>query len=275
MSANECRCGRPTRDAAYVCDTCADSLTKTLSEIPWLVEELQITTTRQKGVDYRRQGGGKGGKKPTEMPHPANMAASEVRGNLQAVLVSWALFCKDEGVRHQSPNNALPANNLPAISRWLLWRVDGLTLHEIGSDAVEEIADAVGACYRIIDLPADKQYLGDCDQCEGGRLYAHPKGRWARCDQCNQATEADKVREALLGQLDDRLCTAAEIADLSTYLGLHANREQVRNRVNQWHKRGRIASEVAFADSPVFRFGIVWRLLVHHDEVAKAEEKAG
>ena len=32
----------------------------------------------------------------------------------------------------------LPADNLVALSRWLLWRVDGLGLHDIGPEAVAE-----------------------------------------------------------------------------------------------------------------------------------------
>ena len=159
----------------------------------------------------------------------------------------------------------LPADNLPALSRWLLWRVDGLTLNEIGSDAVDEITSAVAHCHRVIDRPADRQYLGACEECDDGRLYARPGGALARCDYCGTTVEAQKLRDRMLDELDDRLCTAAEIARLSTYLGLRADRETVRKRINQWHKRGLLNEVSSFSDEPTFRFGGVYAML------AKAE----
>ena len=268
--SNECRCGRPTRDAAYVCDDCSESLARALGEIPWLDEELEITVSRQKGMDYRRVGGGKGGKKPAERPLPADMGASEARTHLKGVLVSWVRYSVEERVRNSSPHQGIPADTLPAISRWLLWRVDGLALLDIGPEAVEEVTSAVAHCHRLIDRPADRQYLGACDQCDDGRIYARPGSRWARCEACDVAEDADARRSKLLDELDDRLCTASEIARLSTYMALKADRETVRKRVNQWHARGTIAKEAAFTDEPAFRFGIVRRLLEHADS-----EKAG
>jgi hypothetical protein len=161
----------------------------------------------------------------------------------------------------------LPADTLEAMSRYLLWRVDGLALLDIGPEAVDEITAAVAACHRLIDRPADRQYLGQCKFCESGRLYARSGSTWARCESCDTGIDAQELRDGLLAELDDRLCTAADIAKLSTYLGLKANREQVRNRINQWHKRKRISAEPAFSDDPVFRFGIVWRLLMSENEV--------
>lgn len=260
---DSCRCGKPTRDEAYFCDDCGHALSVALGEIPWLEEELDVTITRQKGVDYRT----KGGTASSERPSPVVWSASEARGNLRAVLVSWVRFCADERVRNSSPHQGVPEDTLPAISRWLLWRVDGLSLLDIGPEAVDEITDAVAQCHRLIDSPSQRQYLGPCKACEDdGRLYARQGATWARCDRCDTPVNADDLRVQLLASLDDRLCTAAEIARLSTYLGLKANREQVRNRINQWHKRGRITSESMF-DEAAFRFGIVWRLLAHEDEV--------
>ena len=263
-STRECRCGRPLRDQAIVCDTCADSLARALGEVPWLAEELETTVSGQKGATYD-------GYTPrgAETPSPVHWAASEARTHLRAVLVSWVRFCDAERVANSSPTPGLPTDDLPAISRWLLWRVDGLTRHELGMDAVDEITDAAAQCHRMVDRPADRQFLGACDMCPDGRLYARPGSAWARCVGCDAATDADAVRARLLDELDDRLCTAAEIARLSTYLGLHDDREKVRNRINQWHKRGRITREAAFSEDPVFRFGIVWRLLVVEDSSKK------
>lgn len=244
-----------------MCETCSDSLARALGDVPWLAEELEVTVARQQGIDYRRLGGSSGGKKPIERPSPANMGAAEARAHLRALLVSWALFCDAERVRNSSPHEGLPADELVALSRWLLWRVDGLALHEIGSEAVDELTSAVAHCHRLIDRPSDRQYLGTCDLCTG-RLYARPGSAWAKCDECDAAVNAEDVRAKLLAELDDRLCTAAEIARLSTYLGLKADRETVRKRINQWSARGKLHEASSFSDEPTYRFGTVYEMLV-------------
>lgn len=268
--SNECRCGRPTRDEAFVCDQCTDSLARALGDVAWLDEELDTTISKQKGLDYRKVGGGKGGKKAAERPLPASWGASEARTHLKALLVSWVLFCGAEKVRHQETSDALPADNLTALSRWLIWRVDGLGLLEIGLEAVDEITSAVAHCHRLIDRPAERQYLGTCPTCQSGRLYARAGSDWAICEECEASIEASKVREKLLTELDDRLCTAAEIARLSTYLGLKDDRETVRKRINQWHKRGVLTEAASLSDEPTFRFGKVYSMLVEAEYARKA-----
>lgn len=262
---SECRCGRPTRDEAYVCEDCGDSLARALGDVPWLTEQLDISVTGQKGVDYRRVGGSKGGKKATERPSPVSWGPSEARGHLRSLLVSWVLFCSSEGVRHQSVGNDLPDDDLIAMSRWMLNRVDGLLLHDIGSEAVDEITDAVAKCHRLVDRPAERQYLGNCEvdpeTCPTGRVYSRPGSKWARCDTCGTTVDADVIRARLLTELDDRLCTAAEIARLSTYLGLKADRDTVRKRINQWHARGLLAAHPVITDEVTFRFGTVYARL--------------
>lgn len=265
--SNECRCGRPTRDAAYACDTCGDDLARALGDVTWLNEELEVTITRQQGIDYRRGNGGSGAQKPSERPLPGNWTASEARGHLKSILVSWALLCSEESVRSSDPRDGLPADDLVAISRWLLWRVDGLMLHEAAGDVTDEVVSAVTHCHRLIDRAPDRQYLGDCrePECVGGRLYGRPGGSLARCTNCHTTTSADEIRKRLLGELDDRLCTAREIAELSTYLGLKASREQVRKYVEYLSRKGLVAKHPAFSDHSVYRFGEVYDLLVKRD----------
>lgn len=271
---SECRCGRPTRDEAYTCETCGDDLYRALGDVPWLAEELEISTTRQKGIDYRGVGGGKGGKKPAERPSPVSWGPSEARAHLRGLLVSWALLCDQDGVRNSSPHDGLPDDDLPSLSRYLMWRVDGLMLLDIGSDAVEEIVSAVAHCHRVIDRPADRQYLGDCHEqdCQG-RIYARPGATFARCDMCMTSVNADSRREEMLTELRDRLCTAAEIARLSTYLGLKADREQVRKRINQWATRKLIVEHPSVTGEVVFQFGEVYARLMSDDY--GGERKAG
>lgn len=271
----ECRCGRPTRDERYSCDACSDDLSKSLGEIPWLVDEIEVSITKRKGLDYRKVGGATGGKK-AGYPSPPEWGAAEARGNLRAVMVSWVRFCEDEHVRHQSHMVGLPDDDLKAMSRWLLWRVDGLALLDIGPEAVDEITSAVAHCRRLIDRPADKQYLGDCQVCaavgEQGRLYVRPGSAMARCQSCGDTVDAETLRAGLLRELDDRLCTAAEVAELSTYLGLHDDRERVRKRIERWGANERhplVRVKVNGQDH--YRFGAAYVALMEHENRRERE----
>lgn len=265
--ANECRCGRPTRDAAYVCDHCSDELAKALGDVPWLSEELQITASRQKGVDYRRGGGGKGGKKAAEMPLPVHWGASEARTHLKALLASWVRFCADEQVRSTDQKNNTPTDDMSAMSRWLLWRVDGLALHEIGPDAVDEIVTAVGndgtngkptsGCYRAIDNAPDKWFAGPCNadtegvEC-GADLYALSQKGEVTCHVCSTAYDVAERRTWLLNAAQDRLADATELARSVSWLG---SRTLNRDRVYQWAKRGRITAKAHLEGKPLYRIG--------------------
>lgn len=271
---NECRCGRPTKDVATTCENCGDQLARSLGDVAWLDEQLEVTITRQQGIDYRRKGTG-GAKKDSERPLLGNWTASEARAHLKSLLVSWALFCEAESIRSSDPSDGLPADNIIALSRWLLWRVDGLMLHDIASDAVDEITSAVAHCHRLIDRAPDRQYLGDCSETEcSGRIYARPGGEMARCDSCGTTTKADDIRKRLLDELDDRLCTAREIAELSTYLGLKAGRDQVRKYVEYLSRKDRIVKHPAFSDQAVYRFGEVYEHLVKRDYGEQAKQTA-
>lgn len=254
---SECKCGRPTRDAAYVCDNCGDELARALGDIPWLAEELEVTISRQKGVDYRGVGGGKGARKASERPSPVVWGASEARDHLKAVLVSWALYAHQEGVRNSNPNAGLPADTLGALSAWLLWMVDGLTFDEIGPDAVEEITDAVAKCYRLIDSRPDKWYAGPCNaelesgEC-GSDLYANAAQGDVKCGNCGAVYDVVARRKWLLDAAEDRLADAATLARSVSWLGaLPLN----ATRVRKWAERGRIVAKAHDGNRPLYRIG--------------------
>lgn len=261
----DCRCSRPTRDDRYLCDTCIGTLEILIAELPWLDGELDTTITRTKGIDYRALGGTTGGKKPVERPLPGNLGAGRARDHLKAILVSWVRFMDAE---HIGPHKPMPADTIPAISGWLLGRVDALSLHDIAPEALDEIENAYAHCERLIDRPGEPQYLGECvapllDETPcGGDLYSERGGTWATCRSCGANEDADDVRAKLLGELDDRLCSPSEIAKLSTYLGLRDDRRKVEVRINVWANRGRIEPK---GEGPLYRFGDVYRLLTAKD----------
>jgi hypothetical protein len=263
-----CRCGKPTRDDAYVCDTCADSLAKTLGDVAWLADELEVTITKQRGIPASGGGGATADCSCTpddidasRCKHgalPWHDAASGARTHLHALLVSWVRLCHEEGVRHQSPDDDLPDDDLVALARWLLWRVDGLMLHPAGPDAADEIADAYAACERLIDRRPDRWYAGPCvvedergKEC-GTDLYARSTRGDVECRTCGATYDVATRRAWLLAAAEDRLANATEVARAVSWLGAEP---LTPARVWKWAERGRIVAKGHDGRAPLYRIG--------------------
>lgn len=225
-----CACGKTTRDEAYVCDDDLGELAKALGDIPWLVEQLDITLSGARGVDYTALGGAAG----SESPLPINQRAYEASTALRQTVVMWVRFCDEESIRNQSPNDGLPADNLRAMSAWLLWRVDGLGLNDLGGDAVSEITRAVGKCRMVIDRPAEQQYAGPCE-C-GRDLYAKPNAKLTKCRSCEKEYDVESMRAWMRAGVMGRLVTAREG---STLLG-RFDLPTAQRTIDKWHERKRI-----------------------------------
>lgn len=225
---SECKCGRPTRDGAYVCEHHLDALGKALGDTAWLDEELEITIGKRRGLPTE------GSAASAEKALPYNAGAAEVRDNLKATLVGWVRICDEEAVRSSDPRNGLPEDTLTAISRWLLWRVDGLAFHEAGYEAVDEIVYAVAEATKAIDRPAERQYVGPCS-C-GRDLYRKPGAAMVRCRFCEVELEAEKLTNSLREQMVGRLVTAREGATLLSRFDMATG----QGTIDKWRQRGRI-----------------------------------
>lgn len=261
-TAGTCACGRPTRDNAYGCDDCADELSRFLGDATWLAEQLDTTITRQKG------------KHPTAGGRSADAIvwhdkASKIQKGFRRYLRVVVRYCVATHVTHSSPYLGHPDTReaMPAeMAGWLLWRVDGLT-HKADFDALLRAALKLEEqTLRVIDAAPDLLYLGICgaqheleEPCDGA-VYAIAGEDVGKCRVCRARYDTEARRTGLQQKLDDRLCTAAEIAHLATYLGIDAKRSTVRNLVNQWHKRKRITAAPGVGD-PRFRYGDIAPLL--------------
>lgn len=261
---NTCRCGKPTRDAAYLCDDCADQLAHALGDVPWLDEELETTITRQRAIPNE----GKASASATcscddnedNCPHgglPWHEQASDIRRTLHGLLATWCRFCDEEAIRHSSPASGLPADEMQAMSRWLLWRIDGLTLHDIGPEAHDEITDAVAAARHIIDRRPDRWYAGPCTNAVaevvcGADLYAKRTTGDVTCRQCAAVYDVAERRAWLLAEAEDRLADATAVARAVSWLGADA---LTPARIRKWAERGRIAVKGHQGKRPLYRIG--------------------
>lgn len=264
-----CRaCERETRDEAYMCDSCHDHLARALGNMTWLDAALENTITRQKGATIGS------GARGTETPLPWHEKASEARRTLHSLLVWWVQFCEAEKVRGLPRWEA--ADDLTSLGRWLLNCARGLTFHEEGTSALDEITDAVAQCERIVFWKKrSRSYLGQCGQtvtdeegevvtlsCEGD-VYAEEDEQVGNCDDCGQGVTVVIRKAELEALLDDRLCTASDIARMAVFLGLDVPRDSVRKKVHYWHRHKRIIQRGTEpeSESPMFRYGEVKALL--------------
>lgn len=253
MSTTTCTvCGKPTRDDAYACEDCLTSLAKALGEVPWTIEQLEITQTRQRGLPTE------GGPRGTETPLPWHEAASAARKALHGTLSTWVRVCIEEHVRNSSPHALWPKDDPVSMSRWLLWRVDGLAFHEAVGEVLAEIEDAVAQCSRIVDRRPDRWYAGQCttDLDDGATCYAdlYAKARTGVvvCQACKAAHDVEKRREILLAAAEDQLADAATISRAVSWLGAEP---LTASRVRKWAERGRILAKGHDGTRPLYRIG--------------------
>lgn len=269
---SECatNCGRPMRDVLLLCDQCRWELEQALAEMPALIDDLMITLTRQARI-VQRNGG-----RSAEKPLPFHAKASELGDHARSVLVGWVRVLAEDNAAHY------PADNIEAISIWLVSRIDDLARHEAAADMWSEITGVANDIRRVTDRPPDRIYAGICGadiedrpgwQC-GEPLYAKPSAELVTCRACVTVHRVDKRRQQMLDALDGMLLTAAEIARLATYLigDMDRSREQVRKLINQWHSRGLLVPRSRVGD-PRFNFGEV-KILLAREQARHAERQA-
>jgi ribosomal protein L37AE/L43A len=227
---SECKCGRPTKDDAYRCEHCGDKFAQVLGDLPWLDEELDVTITKQRASAFHDGGAS------TEKPLIYNPAASEKRDALRNALVTGIRFCTEEGVRNSSPDADLPADTLPAMSRWMLWRVDGLAFNDMGHEIAEAIIEAARDCRRVIDSPPERAYAGPCPEC-GRDLYHRPDASHVTCSGCGSRWDVGEVNEWMAGRIKahmhERLVTAREGSTLLGRLGIPVE----QGTIDKWRER--------------------------------------
>ena len=241
MTVTECRCGRPTRDDRSFCDQCREELDIALGDCTWLTEEIETSMTKQRAVSYG------GGSRSSETAMPWHEKAGDARRTLHGLLVSWVRFAVEENVK--GAPRTLPADNIPALSGWLLNVTDGLSLLDIGPEAHEEITDAVAAVRRVVFWKRKARiYLGPCayndvpeNDCPGD-VYVLDGDDVAYCEECERGVTVVIRRTQLDDDMLGRVLNASEIADWAYHMGLTGNRDRVRKRVSYWAKHKRITA---------------------------------
>lgn len=253
MTPSTCDCGRPTRDHAYTCDTCLDQTAIHLGDCTWLDNELHTSITKQRGIDPTTAT-----VRGTETPLMFNAAASKARDQLHAALTELVRFCREEHIASTDPHNTNPTS-IVGMSRWLLWRVDGMAYNDLTPVLTAKLAAAVTQSRHAIDRPADRWFAGPCNalvadgaEC-GADMYAKTTSGTVTCPTCNATHDVPARRAWLLQAAEDQLADAATLARSVSWLG---SAPLTAARVRKWAERGRIAVKGHTSDGrPMYRIG--------------------
>lgn len=278
VSENLCTvtcCDRPTHDGWYVCQTCADELTERLTDFGWMLDELDLVVSLQ--TKYAVSAG----RVKTSDSHPliVNLKASEQRSHLVNAIASAARLVIETHPewredRFWQSNRRSPNSEYTACAVWLSDRISGLRLHPLGGVCRDEIMRHWVACEWVIDRPPERRYLGECqtdwqgNDC-GGRIYQRGGKPEARCDTCSG--EYDEVavaglQRAMIEKLNGHQVTAAEAANLSTYMDLTIGRAEVRKKVNRWSSDKRLDPVAEVEGEVRFRFSEIHDLLLQDEK---------
>lgn len=169
-----------------------------------------------------------------------------------------------------------PADDLPAMTRWLLARVPAIRVHPAGAELADDVGGLVESARKAIDLMPDLWFAGVCSAQRPGFqpctqwLYAEMTSGAMDCPRCGATHDVADRRRDLLAAADDQLETATHLAQALTRLGEPVTPERIR----KWRERGRLAEHGCDTDGhPMYRVGDVIKLLDQDRE--RAERRAG
>lgn len=229
-------CSRPVSDTR-LCRGCLDQLTGELRQVPWLVEQLTITLTRQARVGQRN------GRRGTETPLVFHLAASVDLETLRDGLGMWCqAVAKQRGVTVDAAHDPVE------YAAWLLRWAGEVAQHEAADELHGDILAMTKAARRTIDLAPELRYVGPCDGHRaivddtigcGKDLYASPNAHTVTCrtDGCDAEYNIETRRIWLLEQAVDQLRT---VAQLSRELPWIAGVTISPKLIGMWSARGKL-----------------------------------
>lgn len=266
----ECACGQPTA-GAWLCPRCEKTLRVSLGKVADHYADMETVRARQ--TRYGVPGKGAPGK---TMPLPVDLRfvapsdaterdewqipGREGRGTAamsaaRNTITTWVRTTLDEFpplagptctdclhlTCHEIKRRTHPRDNIGSCCDYLERMLHTISARHWAPQMLAELLTIESELRRIVDRPPELKFLGVCPECQES-VYAVEHAVTGTCRGCGAEYDTEASRLALTDALDDQLLTAAEIASMSTYLGLDAPRERIRMRVAQWHKRGRIAA---------------------------------
>lgn len=210
-----------------------------LVRIPGLIEDLEVTLTRQARIGERS------GPRSSEVPLPYHSAASV---DLETLRDGLHLWCKTVA-EHRGVT--VDAELEPvALSKWLLRWAGEVARLDTADELHGDVSAMIRAARRTVDLPPERKFVGPCNGVQattetegcGADLYIHvrpgqlPEHVTCATTDCAAKYPMQSRRAWLLEQAVDRLLTAAELS--RAIRELIPGKPISPNLISQWASRG-------------------------------------
>lgn len=264
-----------TAPAEILCSRCLRRVERAIEDLPGLVEDLELTVTRQTaGAALARRAGGE-----TALPFDDSERVQRARRDV-TVLDEWADLIAGSRARAASLTMAGRARR---SARALLDRLAWFEVDEQAPDAALAMVQIRDSLRRAVDRPASRVFAGLCgaeivalvldvDQVAdvitpaievstcAGEVYAEPGDPLAICAACGGGHHVAERRQLTLAAIEDELLPLAEIlAAVPVLTGRNPDRATVR----QWRARRRLVpASTTPAGVDLYRGGDVLRLVV-------------
>lgn len=242
-------CGGGMTDMAILCHGCTARVRSLLRGVPDLMHELTVTLTKRGRVRHTNGPAGQPEIDPVNMPF--DVGASNAKAQLLGVLAGWTRLTADE-----RPARLDCRESCTQMSGWLLQHTDWLRFYSGAATLLEELAEAVAAVERVIDLRVPLVYIGPCKPDHGckGELFARVDARTATCRVCGDVWFVDEVRARNLKMARTMIAPAETIATALSSNGVPVTVA----RIYKWRSRGFIhAVKEASNGRLMFRLGDV------------------
>jgi hypothetical protein len=259
-------CGAPLTDQAWICHACTGRLVADIGSTPDLLNELDITITRQARITAPAKGNG-------DKPLPYDIGASIAAGNLHTALHGWARTL------HEETSTPYPAGNT-AVPAWLARHVDVIRIQEWAAEMAHDIKTAVDKGWCSVDRPEERYYAGPC-----GNQVNDPAGYYVcstvlwtrlqastvRCRTCKATYDAHERRTWLLDAAQDVEEAASVIASALTVM---LRRRVTASTIRTWAQRGLLEPVGERGTAKLYRVGDVRTALERADAEPQMVEHA-
>jgi hypothetical protein len=240
-------CTAPVGTGHTLCPMHVDDLGVLLRRIPAVLDDLDVTITRQARLAQQSDGA-----RSTTRPLPFAIEAARAHHDLSIAAGRWA-----EAFGVQTYGAGIARSGAPrACARYLERLVPVIVRHPDSGALLRDLVALVDRAERCIDRPPELVYVGVCsvDGCDHD-VYAHVDAAEVTCSKCHARHDVAQRRAIMLAAVEDQLATATEIARaVATYGGTDDHVEV--STIWKWKQRGRIIVRgVAARGEPRYRVG--------------------
>lgn len=246
--------GAPDLDAdRYVCRGCTGRLRGLLTDLAGLMDDLDTALTRQsrftRAANLHRAG--------AEEPLPFAIGASEAGYVIRSTILAHTAWIT------QVRGHTMP-RTWRELGTYLTSATDWVARHPDGPDIVDELTAALRQARWAIDRPADRRYLGLCQNVRADNtgchqpLFARVDQPAVKCRRCHHTWDTADLQAELRARIENHQLPAVDAARLLAEVGVLVDVRTIR----QWKRRRHLEpSGHTVKGQPLYRIGDILKLL--------------